>query len=535
MRTSSRFSLVSGVLLAVALPLSGLAGASYPGQPPGTARVGSDRDCLRGLDGLDLQTVTVPELEAALAEGRTTTHRLVETYLARIARYNGSQDKAGSLNAIRALAPDALAQADVLDAERAAGHLRGPLHGLPVLLKDNVGTTDLPTTAGSIALEGAIPKREATLTSRLKAAGALVLGKANLSEFANWVQLGMPNGYSSLGGQVVNPYNDGDPLGSSSGSGVGATMAFAVGAVGSETSGSILAPSTVNSLVGVKPTVGLVSRAGVIPLAGSYDTAGPMARSVTDAAYLLDALAGGPDPLDAATAASAGHVPTVGGYEAGLTRHALDGVRLGYSSSDRPGGTAGTVFDQAIADLTAAGATMVNVSDLPRTANVGLAEIGTIPDEFKAGLNAYLATETVAPTGVKDLTDIILFNNDHPDRVKYGQNLLIASDATAGVQQASGAPAAIAAARAAIEASFLNNDIAGYVGPGYSYANIGAAAGYPSVTVPSGYNGRTPVSVTFLGRPWTEKTLLGYAYDFEQVRPRRVAPTVLNPARFPGC
>ena len=232
----------------VALACFALAGAAAAGSAVSAA---ASRECRPSLAGLDLQTVTIPQLQKSLASGRTTSRQLVDAYLTRIAAYDEQ------VNSIRALNPKALKIADKLDADRKAGKIRGPLHGIPVLLKDNINTTDMPTTAGSIALEGSIPLTEATITKKLEDAGAIILGKTNLSEFANWVDLSMPNGYSSLGGQFRNAYTLGDPNGSSSGSGVAGTMAFAAGTVGTETSGSILSPSLANSLVGIKPTTGL--------------------------------------------------------------------------------------------------------------------------------------------------------------------------------------------------------------------------------------------------------------------------------------
>ena len=313
-------------------------------------------DCRARIAGLDLQTADVLQLQAAMGSCRLTSRRLTSAYITRVRAY----DK--PTNSVRVLSPTALAEADRLDRERRAGKVRGPLHGIPVLLKDNIGTRTVPTTAGSIALEGNLPKQEAFVTQRLRAAGAVILGKTNLSEFANWVQLGMPNGYSSLGGQVRNAYNEGDPSGSSSGSGVAGSMAFATATLGSETSGSILSPSEVNGLVGVKPTLGLTSRAGVIPLAASFDVVGPMTRNVTDAAAMLTAIAGA-DKRDAATA---GVKPI--DYLKGLKGASLKGVRLGYDTSYE----GDPLFDRALEDLQALGAELVG-DDLGFTGTVGLA------------------------------------------------------------------------------------------------------------------------------------------------------------------
>ena len=504
---------------------------------PGLGQAAADPDCVVEIGGVNLQTATVPEIQAALADGRLTSRQLVQRYLDRIAMF----DTGGpALNSVRQLHPDALAQADLMDSERAAGLVRGPLHGIPVLLKDNIGTNDMPTTAGSIALKDSIPKNDAFLTAQLRAAGAIILGKANLSEFANWVDLSMPSGYSSLGGQVINAYRFTDtPSGSSSGSGVAESMALTTVAVGTETSGSIISPSWANSVVGIKPTLGLISRAGIIPLAESFDTPGPMTRNVTDAAILLGAMTG-VDPRDPATAASAGHLPPGRDYTSVLHRGGLVGARLGFDASNRPSGERGTMWDRALADLRAAGAEVVDIDGLDTTSLVGLTEIAAIPNEFKAGLNAYLASEAAPPTGVKTLSDIIEYNEQHPEQVKYGQNLLIISDATPGNMTA-GIPnreAARASARAAIDSTFIRYDLDAVISPNSTYVNVGASAGYPTITVPAGYTqaGRLPINLSFLGTAWDEPELLRFAYAYEQHSLRRVPPTAINPGLFPeGC
>ena len=481
--------------------------------------------CVSSVGGVDLQRGTVLDMQRAMAAGRLTSQALTQAYLGRIAAW----DRSAELNSIRELNPRAVAQARALDAERRRGRVRGPLHGIPVLLKDNVGTNDMPTTAGSIALARSVPRNDATITARLRAAGAVILGKTNLSEFANWVDLSMPNGYSSLGGQVVNPYDGGDPLGSSSGSGVAGTMAFAALTIGTETSGSILSPSNVNGLVGVKPTLGLASRYGIIPLAPSFDVPGPMVRNVTDAAALLGAISGA-DPKDPATAGAA--VPR-GGYLPLLRRDALKGVRLGVPSADnRPRGEQGQVFDRAIADLKKAGATIVE-TDLIGTTGLGsLSELGLIPNEFKWSLNHYLATEARPPSGVKTLGDVIAFNARHPDKVKYGQRLLQASDATPGVEALATASAVPvrAQAQAAVDSALAADDLDAILELGPGNANVAAAAGYPTVIVPAGVtaDGARPVGLAFTGTKFAEPRLLAYAYAYEQASHRRVPPTYVN-------
>lgn len=512
--------LASGrILLASLVALASVTVVGAAGR--GTASAA--KECRPSVAGLDLQTVTIPQLQKALASGKATSRDLVEAYLARIASYDGQ------VNSIRALNPDALKIASQLDAERAVGRKRGPLHGIPVLLKDNINTTDMPTTAGSIALKGSIPLDEATITTKLENAGAIILGKTNLSEFANWVDLNMPNGYSSLGGQVRNAYTNGDPSGSSSGSGVAGTMAFATGTVGTETSGSILSPSQANSLVGIKPTTGLLSRFGIIPLAPSFDTPGPMTRTVTDAAIMLGVMAG-VDERDERTAES-GDAPS--DYTEFLNPDGLKGARLGYSPQDL--GDNG-LFQDALTALEKQGATLVETDNLANTSLTGLSEIGLIPNEFKASLNQYLADQTPDSLRVRTLSDIIAYNEEHPEKVKYGQNLLIASDAMPGVYHPATAQATIQSSRAVIDATLLADDLDAIVAPGNTYANVSAAAGYPTVIVPAGYTGNNPFGLSFLADGFSEPRLISFAYDYEQATKLRVPPTVVNEVLVPkGC
>ena len=514
----------AGAFVAVGLTVAPSAAAPAPAAPKPLGSPAAD--CRARVAGLDLQTATVPQLQDAMRRGRLTSRALTQAYLERIRAYDRPT------NSVRALSPRALAEADRLDRERRAGRVRGPLHGIPVLLKDNIGTRDVPTTAGSIALEGNVPVREATVTERLRAAGAVVLGKTNLSEFANWMALGMPNGYSTLGGQVRNAYSLGDPSGSSSGSGVAGSMAFATATLGSETSGSILSPAEVNGLVGVKPTHGLVSGAGVIPLAHSFDVVGPMTRTVTDAAAVLSAIAG-PDPRDPATAAS-----TRTDYLTALSGASLKGVRLGYDTSF----VGDELFDRALADLEALGAELVP-DDLGLTGNLGLtglSELGEIFNEFKTGLNDYLAQEAgPLKSGVTSLSDVIAYNERFPEKAKYGQSYLQLSDTQPGTYLATDGPVAVtrASSRAAIEAALVKDDLDAIVAPGPSYANVGAAAGYPTVIVPSGtLNDDTATEgLSFLGTAFDEADLLRYAAAYERATHRRVPPTVGNPELLTGC
>ena len=508
------------LLLALILTLPVLP-ASADAKPPLSA------GCSGIVRGVDVDTATVLDLQNAMARRRLTSVDLVKTYLERIKLYDRGP---GALNSIRALNPNALKQAAALDKERRKGKVRGPLHGIPVLLKDNVGTKDMPTTAGSIALAGSIPKNDATITAKLRNAGAVILGKTNLSEFANWVDLSMPNGYSSLGGQVVNPYTEGDPSGSSSGSGVAGAMAFAAVTIGTETSGSILSPSDANSLVGLKPTLGLTSRYGILPLAPSFDVPGPMVRNVTDARAVLDVIKG-VDPKDAATAGANRTLPP-------LRKDALKGVRLGVpSANNRPGGAEGTLFANALKKLQALGATLVETDVLGTAGLASVTELGLIPNEFKWSLNEYLAAEARPKTGVKTLSDIVAYNKQHPDKVKYGQRLLEASDATPGngVLATATATGVVAQARAVIDAAMLKDDLDAIVEAGPFNANVGAAAGYPTVIVPMGYVGDSnPSGLAFTGTAWSDGTLLTYAYAYEQASKLRRSPVALNPDLKPA-
>ena len=537
-RVLRRFSVLatSLTLLACGQDMASVATPAVPVPPPVIVPAPAVKDALScggAVGGINLQTATVLQLQAALKNGQISSERLVQQSLDRIAAFDSSGP---ALNSIRALAPTALAQAREADARRARGESKGPLDGLPILLKDNVGTRDMPTTAGSIALALNIPKVEATLTQKLRAGGAIVIGKTNLSEFANWVSLNMPNGYSSLGGQVIAAYDfAADPLGSSTGSGVASTMAFATAAIGSETSGSIISPAIVHSLVGLKPTIGLVSRAGVIPLAHVFDTAGPMARNVTDAAALLGVVAG-LDPLDDASprfqAALGGVVPD---YLAALSTTALQGVRLGVRDFDM---TSEGPFGEALAVLKAQGAEIIEYTESD-AANLTLLSLAVITNEFKWYLNQYLANEAGPDLPVASLTDIIVLNAQNMDKVQYGQDLLIASDAMTGLAldpvYLASRTAAVTGGQTALDTAINDNQLDAIVAPGSGNITVTASAGYPNITVPMGYEGQTPLGLSFAGAPFTEAKLLAYAYDYEQATLKRVPPTLLNPALAAYC
>ncbi|HEX5505530.1 MAG TPA: amidase [Thermomicrobiales bacterium] len=373
----------------------------------------------------ELEEITIAQLQAEMESGKLTSRKLVDMYLKRIAALD---EKGPGINAILELNPDALAIAAALDDERKKTGPRGPLHGIPVLLKDNIDTHDkMQTTAGSLALVGTPPLQDATVAARLRAAGAVILGKTTLSEWANFRSTHSSSGWSGRGGQCNNPYVlDRNPCGSSSGSGAAVAANLTAVSLGTETDGSIVCPATNNGVVGIKPTVGLVSRAGVVPISHNQDTVGPHARTVTDAAITLGALVG-VDPRDPATAASAGHSFT--DYTQFLDPNALRGARIGVARKGVTGYSEKTdaIFEQAIAALRAAGAVIVDPADIPT-----IDEINTSSDEttvllfdFKQDLNAYLATRVGVP--IKTLADAIAFNNAHADREMpwFGQELFI--------------------------------------------------------------------------------------------------------------
>lgn len=474
---------------------------------------------------------SITELREDLDAGRSTSRLLVEQYSDRIDRYDRQGPK---LNAVAELNPDALALADQLDAERRQGKLRGPLHGIPMLIKGNIDTGDrMTTTAGALVLAGVHAREDAFVVKRLRAAGALILGKTNLTEFANFVSTRMPNGYSALGGQVLNPYGlDFDPGGSSAGSGAAVAASLAAAAVGTETSGSILYPANQNSLVGIKPTLGLVSRTGILPIAHSQDTPGPMARTVADAALLLGAMSG-VDPADPATAASVGRVPA--DYTPFLKTDGLKGKRIGIPRQvffqHRGEQEAYRLIEQAIRILRAAGAIVIDPADVPTASQVDRLGYYVLDYEFKTDLATYLSRPgSTAP--VKDLKQVIAFNRAHRRQaLRYGQDVFAGSQAIVHdrrhtaryrrererdlrLSRTLGIDAVIG--RFALDALVL---------PMADGADIGARAGYPSIVVPAGYrkNG-SPVGLTFLGLAWSEPKLIEMAYAYEQASHARRPP-----------
>ena len=526
-----------------------------------------------------VQDASIAELREALDARRISVVDLVRAYTDRI----GAYDRAGPmLTAVRELNPDAPAIATAQDAAiRRRGKLP-PLHGIPILLKDNIATDDkLHTTAGSLALADAGAQRDATVAARLRRAGAVILGKANLTEFANILAVGMPSGYSSLGGQVRNPYapevnERGVPIvqpgGSSAGSAVAVAAGFAAAAIGTETSGSLLSPAGQNGLVTIKPTVGLVSRAGIIPIAASQDTAGPMTRTVRDAALILGIIAG-PDKLDPATAKA----PATTDYLQYLDRDGLKGARIGVPSdpSDpandvywRPlGPQARAVMEATIAALQDAGAEVIR-ENLPTEGWIGgpgtdMAILNRNPEspdfnrvarlpivfvyELKHDMNLYLK-DWAKGTSIRSLGDLVTFNAAHAERaLRFGQDIFLAAEATSGtlkeIEYLAARQNDLRAARSrGLDTYMEENNLDAVLFPGTAGAAIAAKAGYPSVQVPAGFvsgvNGKEtpdyPLGATFTGRAWSEGTLLRIAYAFEQTTLARRMPPGL-PGLQPGC
>lgn len=475
-----------------------------------------------------------------MAKGSLTSRELTAAYLERIAQV----DRAGpALNAVIELNPDALDLAVQLDAERKAGRVRGPLHGIPVLIKDNIATLDrLQTTAGSLALVGARPQRDAHLVARLREAGAVILGKTNLSEWANFRSTNSTSGWSSRGGQTRNPYAlDRNPSGSSSGSAVAVAANLCVVAVGTETDGSIMSPASVCGIVGVKPTVGLVSRTGVIPISASQDAPGPMARTVRDAAILLGVLAGA-DPRDDATVARPAELTV--NFAAGLKPGALKGARLGILRGPfRFHPRMDAVLTDAVAVLRAAGAEIVDPLNLPVIAQLSTPELEVLLYEFKDGVNAWFRSLGANAT-VGSLAEVIAFDEAHRAQTMpfFTQDLLVRAQAKGPLTEKAYRDARALCVKLArddgIDATMntheldalvaLTNGPAGFTdlvngnrGTGGS-STLAAVAGYPSVTVPAAQVFGLPVGVSFVGRAWSEAALLALAADFEaHARARR--------------
>ncbi len=496
----------------------------------------------------ELEEATIAQLQAGLQAGQHTSVALVEKYLARIDELNlrGPQ-----LRAVIEINPDAHAIADALDKERKEKGPRGPLHGIPILLKDNIATHDrTTTTAGSLALEGSVPPWDAFVAERLRAAGAVLLGKANLSEWANFRSNRSTSGWSSRGGQCRNPYAlDRCPSGSSSGSGAAASANLCAAAVGSETDGSIVSPASRCGIVGIKPTVGLVSRSGIIPIAHSQDTAGPMARTVTDAVILLNAMAG-VDERDEATLASRGKAAA--DYTKFLDADGLRGARIGVfrprSLDNNP--MANRVLMEASAVLKDRGAVIIDPVKIDSAAKVGDNEFQVLLYEFRADLNQYL-TSLGKAAPVRSLKEAIDFNEKNRDRVMpyFGQETFLQAEAKGPLTEEGYIKAREAclqyARKEGLDAVFAEHKLdaimASSGGPAWlidwingdsgtgGSSSLPAVSGYPNITVPAGWVHGLPLGISFIGTAWSEPTLIKLAYAFEQAtkwrRPPRFLPT----------
>jgi amidase len=514
-----------------------VAGALFPGRGTGP----------RSSQAFALEETTIAQLQDGMKAGRLSARGVAQAYLDRIA----ALDRQGpALHAVLETNPEALTIAEAMDAERRRGKVRGPLHGIPVIVKDNIDTHDrMQTTAGSLALEGNVALRDAFLVERLRAAGAVILAKANLSEWANFRSNRSSSGWSGRGRQCRNPYVlDRTPSGSSAGSAVAASANLCAVAVGTETDGSIVSPANACGIVGIKPTVGLVSRAGVIPIAHSQDTAGPMCRTVADAAVLLTVLAGA-DPRDPATVQAEGHIAK--DYTAFLDPAGLKGARIGVQARSGTNPVVDNVVEQAIAVLKAQGAEVVDPAPIETAGQLGTAERDVLQYEFKADLNAYLAT---MPENVKyrTLADLIAFNdaNKTLEMPFFGQELFIASQARGPLTEQAYLDArakCIEMTRAkGIDATMEKYKLDAMLGPSGGIASLvdlaggggggggpgssqfPAVSGYPHITVPAGFHFGLPLGVSFYGRAWSEPVLLRLAYAFEQATKARRAPAFVK-------
>jgi amidase len=534
---------LSGGALAV---VNSLLPAAAANAEPARAEVGS----------FELDEVTISELQEGMTRGRFTARSLARKYLERIDEIDA---RGPALRSVIETNPEAIEIAEQLDRERKDGRSRGPLHGVPVLVKDNIDTADrMKTTAGSLALVGSKPARDAFVVERLRAAGAVIIGKTNLSEWANFRSTHSSSGWSGRGGQTRNPYAlDRNPCGSSSGSGAATAANLCAASVGTETDGSIVCPSSANSLVGFKPTLGLVSRSGIIPISHSQDTAGPMARTVRDAALMLNALAGY-DPRDPASKPGpiyGDHSPVTPDFARGLDAAALRGARVGvarksFGFSDK--------VDKLMADaldvLKGLGATLVDPADIPTHGQFDASEFEVLLYEFKADLNAYLAATPGAHP--RTLKELIKFNEENKDREMpyFGQELFIRSEAKGPLTSR----AYLAALRKnrrlsrslGIDAVMIKHRLDAMVAPtggppwptdllngdhfSGGFSSPAAVAGYPHVTVPAGYTFGLPVGLSFFGRARADARLLNFAYAYEQATKHRRAPKFLPRADVPA-
>ncbi len=498
---------------------------------------------MKPLPAFTLEEKTIDDLQRMMATGTMSSKQITQAYLSRIEALN---KRGPALHAVIETNPDAIAIASALDAERISKGPRGALHGIPILLKDNIDTHDrMTTTAGSYALEGSIPAQDSFIAAKLRAAGAVLLGKTNLSEWANFRSSHASSGWSGRGGQAKNPYVlDRNPCGSSSGSGAGVAANLCAGAVGSETDGSIVCPSSANGIVGIKPSLGLLSRSGIIPIAHSQDTAGPMTRTVRDAAIMLGVMAG-EDANDSATAGSSAHAAT--DYTKFLDPNGLRGARIGVARAHYSGfnDDVDKLVSGAIDAMKRGGAVIVDPADIPTAGKFDDSEFDVLLYEFKADLNKYLAS--LGPKApVKTLKDIIAFNEKHRDKEMpwFGQDIMIKAEAKGPLTEKKYLEALaqdVEMSRtkgidAVMNEHKLDALIAPTGGPAWpidllngdhytgGYSTPSAVAGYPNINVPIGFVSGLPIGLSIFGRQWSEPTLLRIAYSYEQATKMRRAP-----------
>lgn len=532
-RTLFRYGAAGGALAAA----GGALGATPVSPPPSAAR-----------DSFELAEATIADLQMKMVSGEETARSLTEKYMARIE----ALDRRGpELHSVLEVNPDALAISEKLDAERKAGRVRGLLHGIPVLVKDNIGTADrMTTTAGSLALEGSIPSSDAFVAKMLREAGAVLLGKTNLSEWANFRSTHSSSGWSGRGGQCRNPYAlDRNPSGSSSGSGAATAANLCAASIGTETDGSIVSPSNNCSLVGIKPTLGFASRAGIVPIAHSQDTPGPMCRTVTDAAILLAAISGA-DPADPATKESTARAAR--DFTKSLDPGGLQGARIGVPRKVFFGQSAPAdrLVEAAIADMKKLGAVVVDPADIENADAFEKSELEVLLYEFKADLNQYLAA--LPGARVRTLKDLIDFNEKNRDREMpyFGQELFVKAEAKGPLTDKAYRDALekdlLLSRKEGIDKAMEKHKLDALVAPtsgppslidlvngDYGVngsSTVPAVAGYPHITVPTGYDFGLPVGISFFGRAWSEPTLVRIAFAYEQATKHRRPPRFLATA-----
>jgi amidase len=529
--------------LFTAVAVLGLVACQPAAKPDTPAAAASD------FSALVSEPKTAAQLSADISSGATTVESVTKAYLDRIATVDDAGPK---LNAVIAVNPNAMANAESLDSLLKGGVNRGLLHGVPILIKDNIETADpMPTTAGSLALQDNVTNRDSPLVARLRAAGAVILGKTNLSEWANFRSNSSTSGWSALGGQTKNPHIlDRNPCGSSSGSGVAVAAGLAAAAIGTETDGSIVCPASANGIVGLKPTVGLVPRTHIVPISASQDTAGPMTLTVADAALILTVIAGS-DPSDPATKDADAHKED---YVKALDPNALSGKRIGVARflAGYHGAT-DAAFDTALEGLAAAGATLVDIKEFPRRREIGDAEFAVLLAEFKAGVDAYLATAPEAVTS-RTLADLIAFNAATPAELEYFNQDIFEDSAKAPALTdktylEARATSLRLAGKEGIDKLLADNRLDAIVaptgGPAWttdlvtgdhflgSASMLAAVAGYPHITVPMGVVSDLPVGLSFFGAAWSEAKLIGMAHAYEQKSMARKTPRFLVTSPLP--